>query len=69
MTAQGREGGRDELVFAGWRHERLVADLNNAMSGLEDSRRRIAEAGDVERVRIERDLHDGAQQRLVALRI
>ena len=36
---------------------------------LEDSRRRIAEAADSERARIERDLHDGAQQRLIALRI
>ena len=57
------------MIFAGWRHERLMADLGHAMSDLEDSRRRIAEAGDVERVRIERNLHDGAQQRLVALRI
>jgi signal transduction histidine kinase len=39
------------------------------MSDLEDSRRRIAEAADLERARIERDLHDGAQQRLVALSI
>src|SRR5215212_11054206 len=39
------------------------------MGDLEDSRRRIAEAADLERARIERDLHDGAQQRLVALRI
>ena len=31
------------------------------------SRLRIVEAADAERVRIERDLHDGAQQRLVAL--
>ena len=33
------------------------------------SRRRILEAGQAERRRIERDLHDSAQQRLVALRI
>ena len=31
------------------------------------SRARIVEAADAERRRIERDLHDGAQQRLVAL--
>jgi signal transduction histidine kinase len=55
------------LVLAGRRHERLTADLGRAMGELEDSRRRIAEAADVERARIERDLHDGAQQRLVAL--
>jgi signal transduction histidine kinase len=57
------------LVLAGWRHERLTADLGRAMTDLEQSRRRIAEAADVERARIERDLHDGAQQRLIGLRI
>ena len=36
---------------------------------LRASRARIVEAGDAERRRIERDLHDGAQQRLVALRM
>ena len=61
--------GVSGIVLAGWRHERLTADLGDAMSELEDSRRRIAEAADMERVRIQRDLHDGAQQRLVALRI
>jgi signal transduction histidine kinase len=39
------------------------------MTDLDDSRRRIAEAADLERARMERDLHDGAQQRLIALRI
>ncbi|HEX5859699.1 MAG TPA: ATP-binding protein [Microbacterium sp.] len=57
------------MVLAGSRHERLVADLGRAMSDLEESRRRIAEAADLERARIERNLHDGAQQRLVGLRI
>ena len=33
------------------------------------SRARIVEAGDAERRRVERDLHDGAQQRLVALAV
>jgi signal transduction histidine kinase len=61
--------GVSDVVLAGLRHERLTADLGRAMSDLEDSRRRIAEAADQERARIERDLHDGAQQRLVALRI
>jgi signal transduction histidine kinase len=37
------------------------------MSALEDSRVRIIAAADGERRRLERDLHDGAQQRLVAL--
>jgi signal transduction histidine kinase len=39
------------------------------MSDLRDARARIIEAADAERRRIERDLHDGAQQRLVALSI
>lgn len=34
-----------------------------------DSRARTVDAADLERRRIERDLHDGAQQRLVAIRI
>src|SRR6476661_3092123 len=57
------------MVLATWRHERLTADLGRAMTELDESRRRIAEAADLERARIERDLHDGAQQRLIALRI
>ena len=57
------------IVLAVEGHERLIVDLEHAMSDLESSRRRIAEAADHERARIERDLHDGAQQRLVALRI
>ena len=61
--------GVSGIVVAGRRHERLVFDLSRAMGDLEDSRRRIAEAADQERARIERDLHDGAQQRLISLRI
>jgi signal transduction histidine kinase len=57
------------MVLAQWRHERLTADLRCAMGDLEQSRRRLAEAADLERARIERDLHDGAQQRLIGLRI
>ena len=61
--------GVSDLMLAAGRHERIVADLARAMNDVEDSRQRIAEAADLERVRIERDLHDGAQQRLIALRI
>ena len=57
------------MIMTGWRHERLVGELGKAMTDVEDSRRRIAEAADEERVRIERNLHDGAQQRLIGLRI
>ncbi|HEV7845629.1 MAG TPA: sensor domain-containing protein [Thermoleophilaceae bacterium] len=41
--------------------------LTRQVSELSDARSRIIAAGDAERRRIERDLHDGAQQRLVAL--
>ena len=41
---------------------RLLAELHA-------SRVRIVETADQERRRLERDLHDGAQQRLVAIRI
>ena len=37
------------------------------LAELRRSRARIVEAGDLERSRLERDLHDGAQQRLVGL--
>jgi signal transduction histidine kinase len=42
-------------------------ELTARVSDLRDARTRIIEAADAERRRIERDLHDGAQQRLVAL--
>ena len=61
--------GAGAMVLAGSRHQALESELATAMGDLEDSRRRIAQAADLERARIERDLHDGAQQRLVALRI
>jgi signal transduction histidine kinase len=43
--------------------------LISADSDLRESRRRVISAGDRERVRIERNIHDGAQQRLVALAV
>jgi signal transduction histidine kinase len=61
--------GVSGVVLAGWHRRQLAFDLAKAMTDLEGSRRRIAEAAVHERARIERDLHDGAQQRLVALRI
>jgi signal transduction histidine kinase len=48
-------------------NERLKADLRARLEELRVSRRRIVEAADDARRRIERDLHDGAQQRLVSL--
>lgn len=46
---------------------RLQARLLVQLADVKRSRRRIVEAADDQRRRIERDLHDGAQQRLVAL--
>jgi signal transduction histidine kinase len=43
------------------------SDLAARVSELEISRERVVDAAEAERRRIERDLHDGAQQRLVAL--
>lgn len=43
------------------------AELDRSRRELAASRRRVVEAGDAERRRIERNLHDGAQQRLVSL--
>jgi signal transduction histidine kinase len=48
-------------------NERLKADLRARLEELRVSRLRIVEATDAARRRIERDLHDGAQQQLVAL--
>jgi len=43
------------------------SDLAARVSELEISRERVVDAAEGERLRMERDLHDGAQQRLVAL--
>jgi signal transduction histidine kinase len=46
---------------------RLHSELNARLEELRGSRARVIEAGQKERQRLERNLHDGAQQRLVAL--
>jgi signal transduction histidine kinase len=48
-------------------NERLRADLRARLDELRASRARIVEVSDAERRRLERNLHDGAQQQLVAL--
>jgi signal transduction histidine kinase len=48
-------------------NERLKADLRARVEELRVSRVRIVEAADAARRRLERDLHDGAQQQLVSL--
>jgi signal transduction histidine kinase len=48
-------------------NERLAAEVRAQLEEVRASRARIVAAADEERRRLERDLHDGAQQRLVAL--
>ena len=48
-------------------NERLDAELRCKLEELRDSRERMLEIGLEERRRLERDLHDGAQQRLVSM--
>ena len=50
-------------------NQRLAERVDTSNDELQESRARILAAADNERRRIERDLHDGGQQRLVALRI
>ncbi|MBA3263456.1 MAG: sensor domain-containing protein [Thermoleophilaceae bacterium] len=58
-------------LYTGYAEVLLGSNVDPAvtaqMTDLRDARSRIIEAADSERRRIERDLHDGAQQRLVAL--
>ncbi len=56
------EHGRLALQVA-----RLNVELNRQLDELDQSRTRIAQAADEERRQIQRDLHDGAQQRLVTI--
>jgi signal transduction histidine kinase len=48
-------------------NERLQVELGEQLEEVRASRARIVAAGEAERKRVERDLHDGAQQRLVSL--
>jgi signal transduction histidine kinase len=70
-------GGEDEVVMlvrdfterhtSELERQRLQAALRERLEELQASRARMVEAGDNERRRLERNLHDGAQQRLVSL--
>jgi signal transduction histidine kinase len=51
------------------RNERLHAELRARLEDLRAMRARIVAAADAERRRLERDLHDGAQQRLATLAV
>ncbi|MGH3115549.1 MAG: sensor histidine kinase [Gaiellales bacterium] len=54
-------------VELGLDNERLQAEVRAQLGHVHASRARIVEAADAERRRVERNLHDGAQQRLVSL--
>jgi signal transduction histidine kinase len=47
----------------------LTADLQRRLEELRASRQRLVAAQDLERRRLERNLHDGAQQNLVAIKV
>ena len=63
LSDLGRQAG---LVL---RNVRLTADLMARLEELRASRQRLVAAQDEERRRLERNLHDGAQQELVALMV
>ena len=63
----GLVGAAGSVAALALQNERLSAQVRAQLDEVRASRARIVEAGDAERRRIERDLHDGAQQRLVAL--
>jgi signal transduction histidine kinase len=50
-------------------NERLAAEVRAQLEEVQGSRRRLLEVADAERRRLERDLHDGAQQYLLAVRL
>jgi signal transduction histidine kinase len=61
--------GAGAAVALALENERLDAELRARVEELRASRARLVEAGMSERRRLERDLHDGAQQRLVSMRL
>jgi signal transduction histidine kinase len=60
-------GGLERPLTLAIENARLADERAAALEAVRESRERIARAGDSERRRIARDLHDGAQQRLLSL--
>jgi signal transduction histidine kinase len=58
-----------ELVAAAAQATLVAVDHGDLEAELRASRARLVEAADEERRRLQRDLHDSAQQRLIALRV
>jgi signal transduction histidine kinase len=56
-------------ALAALENDHLSGELRSSLEALTESRARSLAAEDRERRKLERDLHDGAQQRLVALRV
>jgi signal transduction histidine kinase len=69
MDAGTMEAGDDDVAAMRIFASRAAAELERLRqaSALERSRARVIEAADAERRRVGRDLHDGAQQRLLAV--
>ena len=63
-AARGRAAPRSGIALE---NAQLHVESQARLAELRASRERIVAAGDAERRRLERDLHDGAQQRLVAI--
>jgi len=70
-AARARGFERERAAARGREEERAKreAELRKLISDLRAARRRLVAAGSAERQRIERDLHDGAQQRLTVIRL
>jgi signal transduction histidine kinase len=66
-TAGEVEAQIGPAVLLGLENERLQAEVLAQLRELRASRARVVETADSERRKLERDLHDGAQQRLLAL--
>ena len=62
------EAGELVLLLA-LENAKLTAAWADALRQLAEARERVIQAGDVARQRLERDLHDGAQQRLTAIQV
>jgi signal transduction histidine kinase len=70
LALLGRQAGLAiRNVRLGSALEASLDELRRQADELRDSRARVVAAGDAERRRIERDLHDGAQQHLVGLAV
>jgi signal transduction histidine kinase len=69
MTTPARLLSDDELGMLATSFNTMLRDLAQREEDLRASRERIVTAADAERRRVERDLHDGAQQHLVLLNL